>query len=261
MLALAETIRPVIFEFSEFERLFRDPDGEIKGRVGDVPFRARIAIPDYGARLARYYPTVAPNGMAAASVQAEIPFDLTQFGLIITFQSQADIPVHDDGMVLDDSVRALVARFGPVIFRNACIAGNARNRFHRNIFPHLRFHIGRGPALHNQYSCFTRDPIDAEQRFPRASSTVFTANIAAWLESVRSGQADPESERGVRPSYDLFTDADMTPVLGEIVLEQKWDAHAGTGEIVVADNRTVLHATYHKDGKTKGYKIGARYLI
>lgn len=259
--ALAEKTHPTTFDLPTFEKLLRDPEKDVRGVFGGASYSARIAIPNYGARLARHFPDVAPNGITAASVQAEIPFNLVQFGLIVTFDKEAELPLHGDDMVLDDSARALVDRFGPVIFRNAYIFGEARNRFHRNIFPHLKFHVDRGPALPNQYSCFTRDPSDAEQRFPRASSTLFTANITAWLEVIRAGEADLKSERGVRSSYDLFIDADMAPLLGEIVLEQKWDAPVGTGEIVIADNRTVLHATYHKDGRTKGYKIGARYLI
>jgi hypothetical protein len=62
-------------------------------------------------------------------------------------------------------------------------------------------------------------------------------------------------------SCELFRGVFMKPILGEIVLEQPWDEPDGTGEIAVADNRTVLHATYHKDGTTKGYPIGTRYLV
>jgi alpha-ketoglutarate-dependent taurine dioxygenase len=53
----------------------------------------------------------------------------------------------------------------------------------------------------------------------------------------------------------------MAPLLGEIIFEQPWNEPAGVGEIALIDNRTVLHATYHKDGSTRGYPIGARYLV
>ncbi len=61
-------------------------------------------------------------------------------------------------------------------------------------------------------------------------------------------------------SYNLYPDA-ARDLFGDVILEQPWDAPEGTGEIAVIDNRTVLHASYHKDGRTKGYAIGARYLI
>jgi hypothetical protein len=160
--------------------------------------------------------------------------------------------------VLDNGIRDLIAQFGPLDMRNAVITRGARERFHRDIFLHLRFHVDRGPTAPNQYSCFTRDPDDPEQRPPRASSATFIANIVAWLEL---GYCDPDIERGMRASYDLFADADMSALLGNIVLEQPWTEPAGIGEIAVVDNRTTLHATYHKDGETKGYRIGARYHI
>ena len=65
----------------------------------------------------------------------------------------------------------------------------------------------------------------------------------------------------VRANYDLFSGITAADLFGRIILEQPWDAPDGTGEIAVIDNRTVLHATYHKDGETRGYPIGARYLI
>ena len=36
---------------------------------------------------------------------------------------------------------------------------------------------------------------------------------------------------------------------------------AGTTEIAVIDNRTMLHATYAKNKKTRRYPIGERHLI
>ena len=43
------------------------------------------------------------------------------------------------------------------------------------------------------------------------------------------------------------------------MLEETWSAPPGSGEIVVFDNRTVLHASY-SSGKA-GYPIGVRYLF
>ncbi len=252
---------PPLFETSLFDALRQNPKSSIDGRFQGIPFNARIAIPDYGEHLLRRYGATAPRGLPSACEQAGIRFDLARFGLVIAFDDPAEIAIHGLDMVLDGTVRDLVERFGPVVFRNAHIAGEARNQFHRNIFPHLRFHTDRGPTAENQYSCFTRDPFDAEQRGRRASSTLFMANLAAWLEYVQNGGGDARAERGVRASYDLFEGTDMKALLGGVVFEQPWHEPDGTGEVVVADNRTVLHATYHKDGETKGYPIGARYLI
>jgi len=243
-----------------FEALAGNPRGELRGRLAGVAYRAAIAIPDYGRSVARHYAQQTGGGLPAASARSQIPFDLAQFGLVIAFESPVEIAVHDPAMRLDDGIRALVGRFGPVIMRNAMVDHTLRGMFHRNIFPPLRFHVDRGPTMPNQYSCFTRDPFDAEQRGPRASSTLFIANIVAWLESLRNGDAASGASPGVKPSYDLFTGQDVTALFGDIILEQPWAAPAGTGEIAVLDNRTVLHATWHKDGRTPGYRIGARYL-
>ena len=109
----------------------------------------------------------------------------------------------------------------------------------------------------NQYSCFTRDPANPEQRPPRASSTLFVAKIVAWLEEARRTDG---ASTGFKSSYDLFQDSLTSVLFGELILEQPWAAPDGTGEICIIDNRTVLHATYHKDGTNPGYPIGARYL-
>lgn len=237
------------------------PETQISSTFAGKPCTARIAIPNYGAHIARHYRDTAKDGLSAACKSAAIPFEFVHFGLILGFDRLTEIPLHDESMNLNESVRALVQEYGPVIFHNACIAGEMRGRFHRNIFPHLRFHVDRGPTMPNQFSCFTRDPFDAEQRYPRSASTLFIANIVAWLELVRTGKTAPGGETGARPSYDLFDGADITPLFGKTILEQAWDAPEGTGEIAVIDNRTTLHATYLKIAQADSYRIGARYLF
>jgi hypothetical protein len=249
------------FDDATLATLFADPEGEVQGLFDGIPYTARIAIPHYGERISSFYKGILPNGLRAACIGARIPFDLPHFGLVVTFADAAEIALHDADLQLNEKVRALVGRYGPVIFRNAHIERDVRKMFHRNIFPHLRFHVDRGPSMPNQFSCFTRDPFDAEQRHPRTSSTLFIANIVSWLELVRSGGCKPGEETGVRPSTNLFERTAMAPLFGEIILEQPWSEPEGTGEIAVIDNRTMLHATYHKDGMTGGYRIGARYLV
>jgi len=256
----AEPVSAAALDPKAFEALTADPRSELRGSFAGTAYRARVAIPDYGRCIARHYAAQTGGDLPAACARAQIPFDLAQFGLEIAFESPVEIAVHDPAMRLDDGIRALVGRFGPVILKNAMVERSVRGMFHRNIFPPLRFHVDRGPSMPNQYSCFTRDPLDAEQHAPRASSTLFIANIVAWLESIRNGDAAPGAACGVKPSYDLFLGQDLAPLFGTIILEQSWSAPAGTGEIAVLDNRTALHATWHKSGLTAGYRIGARYL-
>ncbi len=256
-----DAVDACVFDATAFDPLISQPTKTLRGNLQGVSYAARIAIPNYDAAITRHFATIALNGLATASKLSNIPFALSGFGLIIAFEQRAEVAVHDADMVLDESIRALVAQFGAVMFRNACIAGPGRLKFHRNIFPHLKFHVDRGANAANQYSCFTRDPNDPAQQSPRASSTLFIANIVAWLEAVRSGDADPREERGVRASYNLFDGAKAAKLFGKIVLEQPWDEPKGSGEIAVIDNRTVLHATYDKKKHARGYPIGNRYLI
>ncbi len=253
--------RTGIFDVNRFTPLTKQPGGGGRGGLGGVGYEAGVAIANYDQVIAQHYGAAAPDGLAAVCSLADIHFDTPQFGLIIGFEQPALLAVHDRDMVLDHSIRALVAQFGAVILRNAAIAGAGREKCHRDIFPHLKFHVDRGPTSANQYSCFTRDPDDLVQRHPRLSSTIFVANIVAWLEMVRTGRANANTERGIRASYDLFQEGRAAKLFGKVILEQPWDAPEGIGEISVIDNRTVLHATYDKQTRQRGYPIGARYLI
>ncbi len=250
-----------LFDTGAFAALNARRAKTVGGRFQGIGYKARVAVPDYDHIIAHHYRTTAPDGLAAACSLADIHFDTPQFGLIIDFDDPAELAVHDGDLVLDDSIRTLVAQFGAVFLHNATIAGTSREKFHRNIFPHLKFHVDRGPTSINQHSCFTRDPDDPVQREPRRSSTLFIANIVAWLEMVRTSRADPKSERGTRASYELFQEGKAAKLFGKIILEQAWEAPLGIGEIAIIDNRTVLHATYDKQKKLRGYPIGARYLI
>lgn len=250
-----------IFDTDSFQPLLTDPSVEVEGTINGVRFGAGIAIKDYAGHITRHFSDRMLGDLSTTCAQAAVSFGLKQFGLVVTFSNPIELNVHGEDMVVDDSIRTLVDRFGPVIMRNARMTISVRDRFHRNIFPHLRFHVDRGSNMPNQYSCFTRDPSVPDQRAPRASSTLFIANIVAWLESARNSDGAERSSTGVRPSYDLFGGTKLAPLLGNIILEQPWSAAEGTGEICIIDNRTVLHATWHKDGSTAGYPIGARYLF
>ncbi|MBT3559050.1 MAG: hypothetical protein HN644_04765 [Rhodospirillales bacterium] len=57
----------------------------------------------------------------------------------------------------------------------------------------------------------------------------------------------------------LFGREEADSVIGAYVIEHIWDAPPGTGEICMFDNRTVLHASFHRK-MNPGYKIAVQYL-
>jgi hypothetical protein len=179
---------------------------------------------------------------------------------MIAFANSTELECHDDEMVLDEGLRQLIARVGAVIIRNAYMVAKFRDRGHRNRFPHLNFHIDRSVNQPTQYSMYTRNPFDDEQKYPRTSSTLFVPSIVANLQAVKEQQPNAASDKGIRNTYTLFTDEDMSQILNNIVLEHSWDQPQGVGEISMLDNRTSLHASYYRHPAEKGYKIGVRYL-
>lgn len=63
-----------------------------------------------------------------------------------------------------------------------------------------------------------------------------------------------------RGFYNLFDEQDTTGLIGKTLLEYRWDAPQGTGEIAVLFNGTILHASYYRRTALKGYPISVRYL-
>jgi len=213
--------------------------------IATPDFTARVAIPDYAAAVVRHY------GPGAGQIDAPAPF--RHFGLRIAYRNPARVQLHDESRRLLDGVREAVAAFGPLLFRNAVPALPDREP-QRNIFPSLRFHVDRAPPQEELYSLFYRDPSDPVQRNPRGSTTLFIANAVGLLQAHKEGL----SVDRVPSSCDLFHNEKVDAMAGRILLEQRWDAPAGTGEIAVLDNRTLLHASYYKH--QGGYPICVRYL-
>lgn len=229
-------------------------DGRTKrvtGTADGAKFSARIVIQNHKENVRRYY--------AAQLGDCEVPIQFQQFGVLIEFERPVEIRVHDGGRVLDDRLREIVGTFGPVMLRNVFMPESERTGGQRNIFPSLRFHFDRGATQADRYSLFWRDPFDAIQREPRTSSTLILANAAAKLQALREG----DTARDFKPLYQLFEDEDddVRHAIGEVVIEQPWNAPAGTGEITILDNRTVLHASYYRRQQDRGYPIGVRYLF
>lgn len=219
----------------------------LSGKVGGVRYKAQVAIADYGERIARHYETALPN--------APVEFSFRHFGLHCEFEAPVELSLYDPARVLCPAARDMIARFGPVSFTNAYLDPEAREERQRNIFPSLDFHYDRAPDHDNQYSLFFRDPLDPVQRAPRESTTLVLANVAAYLQEQKEG-GDLSKFRSL---HHLFEGEDIAKLVGEIMLEESWSAPSGTGEIIVFDNRTVLHASYY-NGKA-GYPIGVRYLF
>ncbi len=245
----------------QLDALFRNPGGSVGGRVGGEAggqrFVARIALADYAGTIARHYGV---EDLDALCRRAGLPSPLRHFGLICAFEDPAELRLHDEALVLDDGLREAFDRLGPVFISNACLDGASRKQEQRNIFPHLSFHFDRGHNQPRQISLFTRDPHDPEQAEPRRSSTVFIANIVAWLQRRRESGDGSFDETGLRTPYEIFHNETMADVMGGVVLEHPWSAPRGSGEICLFDNRTLLHASYYRERDHKGYRIGVRYV-
>jgi len=237
--------------------LAADPHRVIEGKINGSAYRARIAIPDYAGAIARHYSCA--GELDAICRLTAVDFDFRHFGFVCDFEQPIDLDLFDQDYTLDDSARALIHRYGPVIIRNAQLPADASEQPQRNIFSNLNFHFDRGSNQPTQYSLFTRDPRDPVQRRPRTSSTVFAANIVAHLQYAREQRRRPE-ELSWQTRYDIFLKDIKKALHDDVVLEHRWDAPEGTGEISMLYNRPVLHASYYRDTTAKGYPISVRYL-
>lgn len=130
----------------------RDPDSAVEGRLNGAGYRARIAIPHYGARIEKHY------GRKLNALAIGFPF--RHFGLSIDFAKPVELAVHEDARRLDDGLRALLRRFGSLTIRNACLPEPPRAGAQRNVFQSLSFHIDRGRGQDDNISLFWRDPFD-----------------------------------------------------------------------------------------------------
>lgn len=220
----------------------------VTNTAGPVPFTAQIAIRNHTENVRRHY--------AAQLDACNVPIQYQQFGVLIEFERPVELRVHDGERVLDDGLREIVGTFGPVMLRNAFMAEAERTGGQRNIFPSLRFHFDRGATQADRYSLFWRDPFDPVQREPRTSSTLILANAVAQVQALKEG----DTSRDFKPLYQLYEDEDVRQSIGDVVIEQAWDAPPGMGEISILDNRTVLHASYYPRPEDRGYPIGVRYL-
>ena len=209
-------------------------------------FQSRIDIPDFSGNIHSEY------GKDAMSQNGYDVFPA--FGITIEMEQPTEIHLFDGNDRLCEEVKALLRKFGALTLVNAYLPVQHRENCQRNIFPNLRFHYDRTPSQGNYFSLFFRDPFSTEHHLPRKSSTLITSNMVVILEAQRKGLWTGK----IQPWYDLFKESDIRNLTNGILLEQTWTAPAGTGEITIVDNSSVMHASYYRE--EKGYPIGVRYL-
>lgn len=240
--------------------LLRTRTLSMSNEFNGVEYHARILIPKYRGRIQEHYNDIVGGNLAGFCDQAKIPFSFNHFGVSIEFSQPVELALHNDDMAIDESFREIMNIVGPVIIKNAYHHSELRSVGHRNRFPHLNFHVDRTANQPEHYSMYSRDPFDDEQQHPRTVSTLMCANIVGQLQSIREGVTDRLSSDGMKSTYTIFTSENMQDVFENLVIEQKWDAPQGTGEIAMQDNLTCLHASYYRNKAIKGYKIGVRYV-
>jgi hypothetical protein len=248
------------FDLSWLSRLEHAPETVHSGALEGIAYSAKIGISNYKQKIARHYASIIQGTLEQECKLAEIGCDFEHLGVIVHFEKAVEVLLYDEALTINRGLCDIIAKVGPVILKNAYLTSAVRSEGHRNRFPHLRFHIDRNPLQPTRYSMYTRDPYDAEQRYPRTASTLFTANIVSHLQGIKEGDVVRGIDKGVRASAPLFEREDMSEVINGVVLEQRWDEPEGTGEIAMIDNATVLHSSYYRDIAEKGYRIGVRYL-
>lgn len=248
------------FDLEWLAQLERSPDTVLTDSVQGLAYSAKIAIPRLRHKIERHFANVIQGSLEQECRAADIEFGFEHFGVVVRFDRPTEVLLYNDELTLHRGLSNIIARIGPVIFKNAYLTSAVREYGHRNRFPHLQFHIDRNSKQTTRYSMYTRDPFDDEQRFPRTASTLFAANIVSHLQGIKDGSVIRHAGKGVRASAPLFENEDMATVIGNVVLEQRWDEPEGTGEIAIIDNATLLHASYYRNLTTLGYRIGVRYL-
>jgi len=213
-----------------------------------IDFRARIEIPSISQEVEQRFSHLPET----AEIVTGMPFN--HFGLVVDFENEAELNLYDASLHLHPHVKKIISEFGVCIFRNARMLNPLDTGLQKNIFPDLVFHVDRGHLFDNQYSLFYRDPADPAHRLPRKSTTLIMANAAAQLQAMEEGVWTSAASTNCK----LFSGTSPEAAIGKYVMEQRWNAPAGTGEVCVFDNRTVLHASYHRE--PGGYHIAVQYL-
>lgn len=241
------------------EQLISMPESQLECFENNNKITAQILIPHYIASLRQFYGEKLLPNIEVVKHRFGIGFTMQHFGLKIRFAKPVSLNLHDKNMDLSEICKRLITLFGTVIIENAYLPDSIRDIGHKNRFPHLNFHRDCNESQPTPYSLYTRNPFDPTQAEPRTSSTLFIPNIVAYLQCMKEHSYDQINTKGVKSHYNIFHQQDMTEVINKIMLEHSWNLPEGIGEISMLDNRTMLHASYQKNG-VPGYRIGVRYL-
>jgi len=248
------------FNSTWIDRLLLADTKTIKGTYNQVDYQARIVIPNYKQNVAEYYKQLINGNIDDYCRQVGVSPVYEHYGVEIEFLRPAQIDIHGDDQVLEPGLKQLMQKAGPVIFKNTYLSASYRGVDQRNSFPHLNFHIDRHINMPTRFSVYTRDPFDAEQKFPRKSSTLFIASIVGYLQAVKEGIINPAEAKGINRSFEIFRNMSIDDLIGKLIIEQRWDEAEGVGELSMLDNATEMHSSYERIYATKGYRIGVRYV-
>ncbi len=218
------------------------------------PYTSNICISDYSVRVREYYSSAQPT-LDRLCLNPDFGPVPTHFGVTIAFDRPVDLRLYDDDWTIDDRLRTIIRTHGVVKLVNATPIGSEAAVEQHNIFPSLQFHVDRAGKQPNQISMFVREKANPMHFEPRASQTLFVANAVAHLQALRENKEPTDRRNAV---YRIFDQAPIADLLDHIVLNHTWQAPPGSGEIVLFDNRDVLHASYYPN--ERGYPIGVRYL-
>ncbi len=248
----------MILSNRELTELFRNPHKSIESSICGNRFVAKIGIPDYADNVSRHYSDILNDNLNQFCQATAIPFDFVHFGLVCEFEKAFEIPAYSETRILHDNLKEIIRRLGVAVLKNVYLSERERTQGHRARFKQLNFHRDRGSHQPEHYSLYFRDPFDEVQKYPRTSSTLFIANIVAYLQLMKEKRLKPD-EKMIRNHYEIFTKNSIECLTEDIVLEHTWTAPEGTGEISCLDNHAALHASYYRTAE-KGYPIGVRYL-
>lgn len=240
-------------------QLKHEPGRSIETTILRRHCQVRILIHDYTQQLKNHYSQELSSGLQALIEDSGIAYQVRHFGLEIHFKEPTELYLHNQDRLFVPEIKELISNFGLVVIKNAYLYEKIRDVGHRNRFPNLKFHFDRSPLQPTPYSLYSRNPFDDEQREPRESSTLFIPNLLAYIQSLREGKLQKNGVKGLNSNYDLFLEENVDSLIGKIIAEHRWDEPAGIGELSMIDNRTVLHASYHRKSGLAGYRIGVQY--
>jgi len=251
---------PIHFNATWLEQITKNPATPFKSKLGSIPYTANIVIPHYRDKVRSYFKDQIDSSLEQECKNINSPMPFEHFGVSISFESPIEVHLYDENSMLNKGLSEIIAKVGPIILKNTYFSSAIRDDGHRNRFPQFQFHVDRSPMQDTRYSLYTRNPFCPEQKHPRTASTIFTTNSAAYLQAIKQGLFTKDKDKRAPTSNLLFEKEPLETILGNVILEQRWDEPEGVGEIAMIDNATVLHASFYRDAAQSGYRIGVRYL-